>query len=420
MGKHIHKQFSDEFVKSIFRKYLDNSLSVKQILSILKIKRRRFFYLIKLFKNDPDNFSITYKRKSSPRISKQLEYIIFQELKKDKQLIDNENIPIYNYNYSYIKSEILKKYKLNVSLTTIINRAKKYNFYIAKKKKLKHDREIITNHPGELIQHDSSHHLFAPFAERKWYLITSIDDYSRYLLYANLVEKETSWAHILALESVILNFGIPIRYYVDNHSIFRFIQGRDSIWRKHKKITDQSTPQFKQVLNDLNIDITYALSPQAKGKIERPYRWLQDRLVRSLSKAGIKEIEQAREILQEEVDRYNNYQVHSTTKEIPTVRLKRKIKEGESLFRKFRIPAPYKSSKDIFCIRTKRTVDAYHKISINNQEFRIKGVPLREKVEARITPNEEKGIAEIRFWYLGKLVDEQTMKIKSLNIDQII
>jgi len=38
-------------------------------------------------------------------------------------------------------------------------------------------------------------------------LITSIDDYSRYLLYAVLLEKETSWAHIIALQSVFLHFG---------------------------------------------------------------------------------------------------------------------------------------------------------------------------------------------------------------------
>jgi len=45
-----------------------------------------------------------------------------------------------------------------------------------------------------LIQHDSSYHLFSPADGEKWYLITSIDDYSRFLLYAKLVQRETSWA----------------------------------------------------------------------------------------------------------------------------------------------------------------------------------------------------------------------------------
>lgn len=91
---------------------------------------------------------------------------------------------------------------------------------------------------GELIQHDSSHHKFSPYADKTWYLITSLDDYSRLLLYAKLVEKETSWHHILALQDVFLTWGIPFRYYVDSHSIFRFVQGRDSMWRRHYLLTD--------------------------------------------------------------------------------------------------------------------------------------------------------------------------------------
>jgi len=86
------------------------------------------------------------------------------------------------------------------------------------------------------------------------------------MLYTKLLEKETSWAHIMALENVMLNVGIPLSYYVDCHSIFRFVQGRDSIWRNHRKFTDEVIPQWKQVLLDLNVNVTYALSPQAKGK----------------------------------------------------------------------------------------------------------------------------------------------------------
>jgi len=46
-------------------------------------------------------------------------------------------------------------------------------------------------------------------------LITSLDDYSRFLLYAKLVQRETSWTHILALQSVILKYGFPYTYYVE-------------------------------------------------------------------------------------------------------------------------------------------------------------------------------------------------------------
>jgi len=51
------------------------------------------------------------------------------------------------------------------------------------------------------------------------------------ILHAVLVERETTWEHILALEDVLLKYGFPLAYYVDSHSIFRFVQGRDSFWR---------------------------------------------------------------------------------------------------------------------------------------------------------------------------------------------
>jgi hypothetical protein len=57
----------------------------------------------------------------------------------------------------------------------------------------------------------------------------------------------TSWAHIIALQSVFLHFGIPARYYVDSHSIFRFVRGRDSIWQEHRKTTDTVIPQKKHL-----------------------------------------------------------------------------------------------------------------------------------------------------------------------------
>ena len=108
-----------------------------------------------------------------------------------------------------------------MSLPTIIDRAKRNNFYFLRPKRKAHDREVLTNYPGELIQHDSSHHQFAPYAAGKWYLITSLDDFSRLILYAVLVAKETTWEHVLALEYVLLKYGFPLAYYVDSHFIFR-------------------------------------------------------------------------------------------------------------------------------------------------------------------------------------------------------
>ena len=132
-------------------------------------------------------------------------------------------------NFNFFVLQLWKKVRL-----LLWNFAWLWGFLRPKRKA--HDQEVLTNYPGELIQHDSSHHLFAPYAAGKWYLITSIDDYSRLILYAVLVERETAWEHILALEAVLLKYGFPLAYYVDSHSIFRFVQGRDSFWRNHTSL----------------------------------------------------------------------------------------------------------------------------------------------------------------------------------------
>jgi hypothetical protein len=230
------------------------------------------------------------------------------------------------------------------------------------------------------------------------------------------MEKETSWGHICALEALCTRYGLPFSYYVDNHSIFRFIEKRDTVWRKHYVKTDEADPQWKQVLQDLRIKVVYALSAQAKGKIERPYRWLQDRIVRTCARENVRSVAQIREILRYEVKRYNEVQVHSTTGEIPVIRFEKAIREGKSLFRPFKLPFPYESTHDVFCLRDTRTTNAYRKISLSGMEFRVPGVNPHETVDLKMVPDPETGLTDIRFWHNGRLVSTQKIKTSDLPI----
>lgn len=139
-----------------------------------------------------------------------------------------------------------------------------------------------------------------------------------------------------------------------------------------------------------------------------------DRLVRTCARENIRKIEGIREVLSYEVKRYNEQQVHSVTGEIPVIRLEKAIREGKSLFRPFKVPSPYESTKDIFSIREERTTDAYRKVSLDGIELKVSGVDPYEKVELRMIPDEETGLTEIRFWHKGKLVGTQKLKSKDL------
>ena len=412
----LHKKFTDEQVKDIMKRYLNKELKSEHIQQMLRIKRRQFFKLLKVYRQNPQTFSIQYTRIAKTRIiDPKIEKNILKELQSSKKFIDDKSMPIRFYNYTFIKKYLETRHDQKVALSTIIAHAKKNGFYINRTKTPKtHDRQVITNHVGELTQHDSSFHRWSPFVEEKWYLITSLDDYSRFIFYAMLVPNESAWAHIVALQTVFLKFGLPLKFYVDSHSIFRFVRGRDELHYQHHKLTDEVNPQWKQVLNDCQVEVIYALSPQAKGKIERPYQWLQDHIVRICARDNIKTIAPANQVLFREVHQYNYKWIHSTTKEIPYFRYQRALKEKKSVLRQFIIPPPYQSIKDIFCLRMDRVVDNYRSVSVNNLQLKFNNAPIRETVNLRIYPHNKSNLSEVRFWHNNKLLDVQQVKTELL------
>lgn len=417
----LHKRLREEQVKAILENYISGEITAANARENLSLKRSQFFDLVKAYRDKPDSFTIKPVKKDNNhlKISESTEKLIIQELRKEKQLIDNKDIPVRFYNYSSVRDDLLKQHNIKVSVPTIIARAKQNGFFLPKRERKIHDHEVITNFAGELVQHDSSLHQWSPFSLDKWYLITSLDDYSRGLLFADLFEKESSWVHITSIESVVSAYGCPLKYYPDQHSIFRYVRERDKFtpWHTAHKFTDEVDPQFKQVLKDCGTNLIYALSPQAKGKIERPYRWLQDRMVRTCAKNRITEIKDARKILKELVYDYNNRWIHSTTKEIPMVRLEAAANSGKSLFRPFTIKPPFVSNKDIFCLRSQRVVDGYRRITFKKTELAVpKSLP-RDTVDLRIVPNVKKGLAEVRIWNRDELVSIQLAKHEDLGLN---
>lgn len=397
----LHKRFSADQVKAMLQGYCRGALDRSSVQEVLGVSKTRFFALLKQFRANPDDFAIRYLRATNSRLPSSTEEKIQKELLREKQLIDDPSLPITSYNYSAIKDRLEKD--VRVSLPTIIDRAKALGCYNNHPQHKAHDRQVITTAIGSLIQHDASHHRWSPYAEQSWALITSIDDFSRKLLYADFVEQETTWAHIKAAEAVVQVYGLPLRYYVDSLRVFRFVQTRDSVWKKHVLQTDEAEPQWRRMMRVLGIDVIYALSPQAKGKIERPYRWLLDRIVRTCAMEKLSTIDEARTVLREELTRYNDRQVHSTTGEIPSIRFDKAMKEANTLFRPFAFPKPYTSRKDLFCLIEKRTTDGYGKVSFLGQQIHVPNVPLREEVELHLVPDLPKRALEIRIWWNHQL-----------------
>jgi hypothetical protein len=411
----LHKRFTVEQVKVLLQGYSQGTMSRVEVEEMLHISKTRFFALLKAYRSSPAAFSIVYERNTPTKLPASTEATIQKELLREKELVEDPRLPISDYNYSALRDRLNQK-GIKVSATTITARAKQLDCYKPHPKGKAHDREVVTAAIGALVQHDASLHLWSPYAEEKWTLITSIDDYSRKLLFADFFPHETAWAHIQAAQTLMQTYGLPLQYYVDNLRVFRFVQGRDSHWRKHVLETDDVDPQWRQVMRLLGVDVLYALSAQAKGKIERPYRWLQDRIVRTCALEHITALDDARTVLKEELDRYNNHQVHSTTGEIPSLRFAKAQATGNTLFRPFALPKPYTSPQDVFCLRETRVVNGYRRVSLFNHEIEVPHVPLREEVEIHLVPNATKQVMNVRIWWKQKMVHSVSLPLDEFRV----
>jgi hypothetical protein len=169
-------------------------------------------------------------------------------------------------------------------------------------------------------------------------------------------------------------------------------------------------------MRTLGVDVTYALSPQAKGKVERPYRWMQDRIVRTCALEHISAFEEVRSVMREEADRYNSHQVHSTTGEIPSMRFEKARETGNSLFRPFSLPEPYTSPQDVFCLRETRTVDGYRRVSLFSHTIEVPNVELYEDVDIHMTPDLAKQVMGIRIWWSGKMVHSVSLPLHEFRV----
>jgi len=103
----IHKRFAAEQVKVLLKGYCQGSLDRPAIEEILDISRSRFFVLLREYRHNSDEFSLTYHRETPARIPARVEKEIEKELMLEKSLIDDSTLPVTTYNYSAIRDRLI-------------------------------------------------------------------------------------------------------------------------------------------------------------------------------------------------------------------------------------------------------------------------------------------------------------------------
>jgi transposase len=164
-------------------------------------------------------------------------------------------------------------------------------------------RRLRSAREGELIQLDGSPH---DWLEGRGPTLTALgmqDDASGKILAAQFFSSETTQGYFHLLQSLLRRFGVPLAFYGDRSSVF---VRNDNRWSLEEQLAGTRQPtQFGRALEQLGITFIAAQSPQAKGRIERLWGVLQDRLTSELRLAGACDLHSANRVLRLFMADYN-------------------------------------------------------------------------------------------------------------------
>ncbi|KPH77381.1 ISNCY family transposase [Bosea vaviloviae] len=178
---------------------------------------------------------------------------------------------------------LLERHGLAVSRETLRKWMTAEGLWLSRKQRRQfHQPRVRREHFGELVQIDGSEHRWFEDRGPRCTLIVFIDDATGRLVALRFVHSESAFAYFAPLKGHLSSHGRPLAFYSDKQSIFRVPKPQAQV--------DQGMTQFGRALSELSIEILCGNSSQAKGRVERVNRTLQDRLVKERRHEGISTI----------------------------------------------------------------------------------------------------------------------------------
>lgn len=205
---------------------------------------------------------------------------------------------------------------------------------------------------GELLQLDGSDHKWFEDRAPRCTLLVSIDDATGKIM-ARFEEEETTTGYFRLMQEYFEKYGIPEALYTDRYSVFKVNQG------EAHRLT-----QFGRAMKELGVEIIYARTPQAKGRVERANGTLQDRLVKELRLQNISTLEEANAFLPAFLATYN-------------------CKFGKKATSPFNAHRPLKQKEDlqrILCVKETRKVTKNLEVSFEGKIYQIQAFNSRNRL----------------------------------------
>ena len=344
-------------------------LKVSEAAELLGISQRQTYRVLKRIKQEGSSGIIHKLRgkrsnRGYPEVLKEKVIQIYRKNYSDygptlfsEQLVINHNISVDH--------ETIRKWLRAEAITTSMRRKRPH-------RKRRERRSCF----GELLQFDGSHHDWFEGRGAESCLLNCVDD-STGRVYLKFAVSENTQDVLLTLWEYVNSYGIPRSIYTD----------KNRVYKAEGKLTD-----FGRAMKELNVQVIYANSPQAKGRVERSNRTLQDRLVKALRQKGISNIAEANKYSHKEfINEYNAR--FAVNPDVPDAH---------------REAAGY-DLKNIFCYKTTRQVRNDYTINLGGGYIQLlKGSSPLPRPKQSVT---------VCKWLNGELhiyFNEQEIKFKSL------
>jgi hypothetical protein len=337
----------------VIHKAMDKRLTQVKAAEMLDLSDRQIRRIVGKIKSGGDSAIAHGNRgKESPfKLPEQLEQKIMGIVEKR----------YYDFGPTFAAEKLLECEKIKISKEKLrqLMIAHSTDYPRRKKKGAIHQWRERKHHRGEMIQMDGSDHDWLEGRGPKLALMGYIDDASN-TVFGRFYGYEGTFPAMDSFRRYMDKYGIPFSFYVDRHSTYK--TSRQPNLEEDLKGEFAKT-QFARLLNELDVKPIFARSPQAKGRIERSFETLQDRLVKELRLAGVSSLEQANAFLDKYLPKYN---ARFAIKPFRKTDLHRAVPKTLNL-------------DEVFCIKEYRTIGNGFTCQWKNRLFLIKNPSITMK-----------------------------------------
>lgn len=270
----------------------EKRITQKEGASRLKISERHFRRLLARYRTGGDRALVSGHR-GKPSNQRMAE-------SKRKRILEFISDPQYKgFGPTLMTEKLAERAQVTVSKETVRQMMIAAGMHKPKKKKRQRAQPLRPPRPqrGELVQLDGSYHAWLEDRAPKACLLF-VDDATSEILAGKFTQQETFFAYGQLCKEYFTQIGLPLAFYSDKFGVFRI--------NASNVVHTDAVTQFGRAMIDLGIDLICANSPQAKGRVERAFGTLQDRLIKEMRLANICDYEQANAFLPTFFFHYNH------------------------------------------------------------------------------------------------------------------